>query len=198
MAGKIRDKRIGLALGWGLLALVVTSVLLGGSGDSVEARKYGHRHYKKYNYKSQIGRCKSACARTSASIHGCEVQGRKGLIKNCKTAFKASQADCSGDGQCKANAKQALKACLGTARGGSSSYLHNEARYCGRCCQRTHGSSGCISAFQGDRFYGAYRSHGRLFCPTPGSPSGAFVDVSDRIRQGLARLVPWAIEGWTD
>jgi len=204
MAGKLREKRIGFTLAWGLLALVVAAVLLGGSGDSVEAKKYGkrHYHYKKPSYKAQIGKCKSACAHTAATIRGCENQGKKGLLRNCRTTFKSNLSDCAGDGQCKVGAKKALKACLGNARRGgtSSSYLKTESRYCGRCCQRQQGSLSCISAFSSNPFYGAYKKYGKLRCPTGGggSPSGAFIDISDRIRHGLARLVPWAVDGWSD
>lgn len=203
MARKIREKRLGFAIGWGLIALVFVSVLLGGSSDMVQARKY---KYPKPNYGKAIALCKkNQCTKNAALIRACAKRAKTGGVKNCRGAFKNSLASCAGNAQCKSVAKRAYKQCRRSAGGtygvgNISKYTAGQARKCASCCQRSKGQSSCGYAFRGNPFYGAYKSYKRVFCPSPnppGSPSAAFLDVSGRIRHGLARLVPWAVDGWT-
>jgi hypothetical protein len=182
-----------------LVALgVLAPLMVAWEPEPVEARRYGRR----YNYSSYIGRCKRGCNRTAGVIKQCirrEVLGRG--VKRCKNTLVQLRTDCVGNKVCRQDAQRAFKSCKASAIAAAKAENRSSAgRRCTSCCQRTRGQGACSNYFRNSRFYGSYRSYGRLFCfqNYGGSPSGAFLpDFSDRLRSRLAALIPFLTRDWS-
>lgn len=182
-------ERIRTVLGVGMLAIVTLAASIGGTGRPVSARCYGGRNY------STPKRCSASCTKGLAAIRGCAVQARKAALASCRKQLQSVKLDCSGHRAC---VKRFLKACTGSAKGATSRdlrYAGKAATKCRRCCSRSCGSLACGAAFEASRWYGAYNYHG-LHCPAVDSDVVSS-RMSDRVRHGLSRLVPFAVDGWT-
>lgn len=183
MATETKRRRVGLAVGFCLTAFVVLSVFLGGPSGPIEAQ--GYKCYsKKY-----IPRCKRGCGsykKSTARYNGKAVSYAK---RNCRTTLQHNKSDCAGDKGCVAQAIRISKGCfrnVGRAALRARKALARAGGLCSKCCGRTCGTGSCTGYFSPGLYTGV----------RTGKPSTAFLDVSDQIRHRLARLVPWAVDGW--
>src|SRR5262245_61385642 len=151
-----------------LVAIVVASLIVPVTPDTVFARRYGKKNYAA-KYAQYIARCKGKCGRKNGAINACINRDRKAQVKNCRQIYKADRGLCT-DGTCAKDVKVRLKACIrdagGQARADAKAIHHRGygLNRCNACCQRTKGQGGCVGYFSSSRFYGSFRYRGRLNC----------------------------------
>ena len=162
------------ALGLLLATVVAVPLLVPGTPERAQARKYGSR----YNYEEIIGRCKSRCGGRNGSIQACIGRDKKRVRKNCRDTYKVDLAACVGSAPCKSDVQSRFRLCAKSAvrqalldlkKLKQKGYGLNR---CNGCCQRTKGGGPCLSYFESSRFYGSYKYRGRLTCVDDGSVGG--------------------------
>jgi hypothetical protein len=161
-------------LGLLLATVVAVPLLIPGTPERAQARKYGSR----YNYEEIIGRCKARCGGRNGSIQACIGRAQNRVRKNCRDAYKVDLAACVGSAPCKVDVKARFRLCAKSAASQAALDRKNLKRKgyglnrCNGCCQRTKGGGSCLGYFESSRFYGSYKYRGRLTCVDDGSVGG--------------------------
>ena len=174
------------------------------------------------SYADSLRRCKSGCDRKGKILLGCAKKSGHQALKVCREIYAEDRLACltaAIPDECFFNIRDTLRACRNSARAN----LRADTRYikdprgggyrnkkkssrnfygspgglpgCTTCCDTSLGRANCNSEFQSSRWYGSSRG----VCRSQtyhGSPSGAFVGATARVREGLAKLVPWLTQGW--
>jgi hypothetical protein len=164
-----------------LVAIVVASLIVPVTPETVFARRYGKKNYGA-RYAKYIARCKGKCGQKNGAITACINRDRHVQVRNCRQIYKADKALCS-DGPCAKDVKARLKTCIRDAGGkarADAKAIHRRGyglNRCSACCQRTKGGGSCLNYFSASRFYGSFRYRGRLNCDSGdnnpgGNPGG--------------------------
>jgi hypothetical protein len=163
------------ALGLLLATVVAVPLLVPGTPERAQARRYGNS----YDYDAIIGRCKARCGGRNTSILACIKRDEKKARKNCKNTYTTDLAACVGAAPCTTDVKSQFRLCAKSAGNQAMSDRRSLKKKgygvnrCNGCCQRTKGGGSCLSYFESSRFYGSYKYRRRLNCVVDDSGSSS-------------------------